>query len=201
MSSCYRHHYCIVFPCKRHCTILLWNGGRGNLLGAWAGRLSTTAVRRRLSSDCDWSLVVWDWQVCWSRVPQPAPLHWHATGQAEVCVAVRRVISCSVWIDSWFVDVVHATYLCLWSPYGIGQTIIFSSCGFFFYLSFFPRQSQPSQIGCLPYFHTWCGLGANFRCRSETCCTRLTENTGRRKVPKNRHLAPSHNFVGLYFRN
>jgi len=26
----------------------------------------------------------------------------------------------------------------LWSPYGIGQTIIFSSCGFFFfYLSFF----------------------------------------------------------------
>jgi len=22
----------------------------------------------------------------------------------------------------------------LWSPYGIGQTIIFSSCGFFFYL-------------------------------------------------------------------
>jgi len=28
----------------------------------------------------------------------------------------------------------------LWSPYGIGQTIIFSSCGFFFFLlSFFPR--------------------------------------------------------------
>ena len=29
----------------------------------------------------------------------------------------------------------------LWSPYGIGQTIIFSCCGFFylFFLSFFPR--------------------------------------------------------------
>ena len=37
-------------------------------------------------------------------------------------------------------------------------------------------------------FHTWCGLSANLRCRSETCCTRLAENTGRKKVAKNRHL-------------
>jgi len=32
------------------------------------------------------------------------------------------------------------TFICrllLWSPYGIGQTIIFSSCGFFFFFSFF----------------------------------------------------------------
>ena len=44
------------------------------------------------------------------------------------------------------------------------------------------------QIACLPYhFHKWCGLSANFRCRSETCCTRLAENTGRKKVAKNRH--------------
>jgi len=27
--------------------------------------------------------------------------------------------------------------LSLWLPYGIGQTVIFSSCGFFFYLLFF----------------------------------------------------------------
>ena len=27
----------------------------------------------------------------------------------------------------------------------------------------------------------------NLGCRSETCCTRLAENTGRKKVPKNRH--------------
>jgi len=26
---------------------------------------------------------------------------------------------------------------CLWSPYGIGQTVIFSSCYLFFFLSFF----------------------------------------------------------------
>jgi len=26
-------------------------------------------------------------------------------------------------------------------------------------------------------FHTWYGLSANLGCRSEMCCTRLTENT------------------------
>ena len=55
--------------------------------------------------------------------------------------------------------------------------------------SFFPRLiSAAPQIGCLPYSHTWCGLSANLRCRSETCCTRLAENTGRKKVAKNHHL-------------
>jgi len=29
----------------------------------------------------------------------------------------------------------------------------------------------------------------NLECRSEMCCTRLAENTGRKKVAKNRHLA------------
>jgi len=32
------------------------------------------------------------------------------------------------------------------------------------------------------------GLSANVGCRSETCCTRLAENSGRKKSPKNRHL-------------
>jgi len=36
--------------------------------------------------------------------------------------------------------------------------------------------------------HTWCGLSANLGSRSETCCTRLAENAGRKKSPKNRHL-------------
>jgi len=58
------------------------------------------------------------------------------------------------------------------------------SFSFFFFLAL----SQPPQIGCLPYFHTWCGLSANLRCRSETCCSWLAENTGRKKVGKNRHL-------------
>ena len=42
--------------------------------------------------------------------------------------------------------------------------------------------------GCLPYFHTWCGLSENLGCRPETCCTRLAENTGCKKSPKFRHL-------------
>jgi len=39
---------------------------------------------------------------------------------------------------------------------------------------------------------------------SETCYTRLAENTGRKKSPKNPKIAiwaPSNNFVGLYLRN
>jgi len=68
-----------------------------------------------------------------------------------------------------------------------GRPIYFCPVVSSFFL-FFLAYSQPSQTGCLPYFHTWCGLSANFRCRSETCCTRLAENTGRKKVAKNRHL-------------
>jgi len=36
--------------------------------------------------------------------------------------------------------------------------------------------------------HMVCGLCANLECMSEMCGTRLAENTGRKKVPKNRHL-------------
>ena len=56
-----------------------------------------------------------------------------------------------------------------------------------FLLLFFHTLSQQSQIGCLPYFHTCCGLNANLGCRSETCCTRLAENTGRKKVANGHH--------------
>jgi len=42
---------------------------------------------------------------------------------------------------------------------------------------------------------------ANLECRSETCCTRLGVNTGRKKSPKIAIWAPSHNFLGLYLCN
>jgi len=59
-------------------------------------------------------------------------------------------------------------------------------CYFFF---FFPRlNSQPPQIGCLSYLHTWCGLSANLRSRSETCCTRLAEKN---RTQKCRQKSPS----------
>jgi len=77
-----------------------------------------------------------------------------------------------------------STTSCLWSPYVIGQTIIFCPVVSFFLLSFFLALSQRSEIGCLPYFHTWCSLSANSESMSEMCCTRLAENTER----KNRHF-------------
>jgi len=50
---------------------------------------------------------------------------------------------------------------------------------------FFPRliSAVGDWIG-LPYFHTWCGLSANLECISETCCARLAENTGHKKIAK-----------------
>jgi len=97
-------------------------------------------------------------------------------------------------------------FLGLWSPYVIGQTIIFLPCDF--HLSFFFLFSSPNLSGrkldvytILPHMVWVCGLSAILRCRSETCCTRLTGNAGRKKAPKISIWAPSHNFVGLYLCN
>jgi len=82
----------------------------------------------------------------------------------------------------------------------LGRPLYFCPVISSFFLSsiFFPRVFSAIADGCLPYFHTWCGLSANLRCRSETCCARLAENTGRKNSPKIVIWAPSHNFVGLY---
>jgi len=59
-------------------------------------------------------------------------------------------------------------------------------CDFYLLLSsFFPQRSE---IGCLPYFHTWCGPSANLECMSEVCCTWLAGNAGPKISPKMRHL-------------
>ena len=76
--------------------------------------------------------------------------------------------------------------ICLWSPYGIEQTIII-----IFVLWFLPSFFSSPNVShrrCLPYFHTRCGLSANLGCRSETCCTRLADKAGSKKPPKMRHL-------------
>ena len=52
---------------------------------------------------------------------------------------------------------------------------------------FFPRLISAvadCMSAILPHM-VWPGLSANFRCRSETWCTRLAANTGRKKVAKN----------------
>jgi len=56
-------------------------------------------------------------------------------------------------------------------------------CGLF-YLFSSPNLSRRR----LDVNRTWCGLSVNLRCRSETCCTRIAENTGPKKSPKIRHL-------------
>ena len=73
----------------------------------------------------------------------------------------------------------------VWPPYGIRQAIIFLPCGFFVLSSFFPRLISAVAEWMST---TWCGFSANLECRSEMCCTRLAENTGRKNDAKNRHL-------------
>jgi len=91
---------------------------------------------------------------------------------------------CFTYAGNWVIK--HHSVVCLlWLPCIADVDVIYLSCGFFFYiLSFFLTNSEPSQTGCLPYFYTWCGLSANLGCRSQTCCMRLAENTGQ----KIRHL-------------
>jgi len=78
------------------------------------------------------------------------------------------------------------------------------SCGYFllsFFFLFFLTYCQRSEIGRLPYFHTWCGLSANLEWRPEICCMRLAENTGRKNRQKIAICTPLHNFIRLYLHN
>ena len=68
----------------------------------------------------------------------------------------------------------------------------------FFFL--FLAESQPSQIGCLPYFHTWCGLSAyaNLECMSEMCCTRLRKYRTQKiaqKLPSGHHRTTLSSYI------
>jgi len=75
----------------------------------------------------------------------------------------------------------------LWPPYVISGPLYFCPV-VSFYLSFF---SSPNLSGHrLDVYHTSTHSVAlaNLGCRSETCCTQLAENTGRKKSTKSRHL-------------
>jgi len=110
-----------------------------------------------------------------------------------VCLVLARVSSFHVLPCVTFRDCIltvsHSGIVkcMLWPPYG--QAIIFLSCGFFFLSSIFYLFSLPILSRCtLHVYHTWCGLIANLGRRSETCCTRLAQNTRRKKSPKICHL-------------
>ena len=68
------------------------------------------------------------------------------------------------------------------APPIFGRATIWLSNGPHF-SSFFLAYSQRPQIGCLPYFHTWCGLSANLECMSEMYVARWKCRT--QKIPKN----------------
>jgi len=90
----------------------------------------------------------------------------------------------TITTEAYVVTLPMLVVLIFMVTYVIGQTIIFLPViSIFFLSSFFPRLISASVIGCLPYFHTWCGISANLECMSEMCCTRLAENTGRKKSP------------------
>ena len=72
----------------------------------------------------------------------------------------------------------------LWPPCVADADIIFCPVVSSFFLSFFfssPNFSRRKLDVCHTCTHG--GLSANLECRSEMCCTRLAENTGRKKSP------------------
>jgi len=105
---------------------------------------------------------------------------------------------CSVQRTHTHINIPNSLWIGLshWAQFTVLRFIFMaalrSRCGHYifilsFLLFFFPRLiSAVAEIGCLPYFHTWCGLSANLECRSETCCKRIAE-IGLQDA-KNRHL-------------
>jgi len=94
--------------------------------------------------------------------------------QWAAIISVVKMVYVSVELHCIF------TVYVLWPPCVADADNLFCSC---VYYLFFHAYSQQSEIGCLPYFDTWCGLSANLECRFEMCCTQLTENTACKKSP------------------
>ena len=112
------------------------------------------------------------------------PLNFTLSGLMIVGTTTIR----SNWLSLRAFTFITFTMVALWNSADHYIFALWFLLSFSFFLSFFPRLiSAVGDWMCLPYFHTWCGLSANLGCRSETCYTRLPENTGSKKSPKNRH--------------
>jgi len=131
-----------------------------------------------------------------------ANLAWLWPGRHRHCdwpVAWLSSLS-EIMCECWWRTLWHECSL--WSPYVIAQTIIFLPCDFYL-LSFFPRliSAAIDWISTILVFYTWRGPSANLECRSQTCCTRLAGNTGRKNDAKNRHLRTTAQLLsGCFFR-
>jgi len=97
------------------------------------------------------------------------------------------VAFCQITLTTWSYSCIQQWILTVFSlrpPSRAGHSMFIRwfllSLFFFFSLAY----SHQSQTGCLPYFHTWCGLSANLETMSEMCCTRLAENAGCRNIAK-----------------
>jgi len=76
----------------------------------------------------------------------------------------------------------HLIMAALWNRAGHYIFALWFLSIFNLLLLFFLAWSQRLEIGCLPYYHTWCGLSANLECMSEMCCTRLAEKYRTQKI-------------------
>ena len=72
----------------------------------------------------------------------------------------------------------HIIMVALWNRTDHYIFMLWFVLSFSFFSS--PNLSR-RRLDTWPYFHTSCGLSANLECMSETCCTRLAANTGRKK--------------------
>ena len=86
-------------------------------------------------------------------------------------------------VDSVWLYTALAYRLVLWFELSIiiivahsnGRPLCFAAVVSISFLLFFLAYSQWSEIGCLLYFHTWCGgLSANLESMSGMCCNRTT---------------------------
>jgi len=102
----------------------------------------------------------------------------------EFPISVISVVLFTVWYDY---RVLHSL---LWPLYAADADIIFWFRFFFLLSFFFPSPNLSGRrldVYHVPYFYAvW--SSCDLECRSEMCCSRLAENTGRKKVAKNRNL-------------
>ena len=113
----------------------------------------------------------------------------YLNAESEAIMRGRRTHTSRTWVSSSVLSYIQIIMAALWNRgplYFCPVVTIFLSK----YLSifFFLAKSQRPEIGCLPYFDTWCGPSANLECMSEMCGTRLAENSGRKK---SRQKSPS----------
>jgi len=129
---------------------------------------------RRAASLCSWCIFVVFRFKSVSLIVLSYPSETAFCCLSRSCIVQQRVLFyvISIYFSCF-------TYILLWPPCVADADIIFLPCGFLYFFS----SPNLSRRRLDVYLHTQCCLSANFRCRFETCCTRLAEKTGCKKSP------------------